>query len=77
MKSLTTVAMALVAVAMATGCNSPKAKAGHGNEADIVRPWIESRVDANKAFASQCTVGTVATAINAIGAPLQMMQRSA
>ncbi len=77
MKSLTTVAMALAAVAVMVGCNSPKANAGHGNETDIVGPWIESRVDASKAFASQCTVGTVATAINAIGAPLQMMQRSA
>lgn len=66
------------AVLVAAGCAStPKQKAEHGNETDVVKTWIDSRADANKAFASQCSVGTVATAINAIGTPLQMMQRSA
>ena len=78
MNKLTKIATALVTAAVITGCvSSPKQKAEHGNETDVVKPWIESRVDANKAFASQCTVGPVATAINAIGTPLQMMQRSA
>lgn len=73
-------ALALATAALvAAGCaSSPKASnAGHGNSEDSVKPWIESRTDANKAFASQCSVGTVATAINAIGAPLQIMQRNA
>lgn len=71
--------MAAVAALIITGCaSSPKqSNAGHGNETDIVKPWIESRVDASKAFASKCTVGTVATAINAIALPLQVMQRNA
>lgn len=73
-------AAAIAAAAMViVGCASkPKqSNAGHGNQTDAVKPWIEQRVDANKAFASQCTVGSVATAINAIGAPLQLMQRQA
>ncbi|MBQ7722096.1 MAG: hypothetical protein IJT64_04230 [Kiritimatiellae bacterium] len=79
MKSITAIAMAFAAAAMVTGCASaPKqSNAGHGNQTDEVKPWIESRSDASKAFASQCSVGTVATAINAIGAPLQIMQRQA
>lgn len=73
-------ALAFATAALVTaGCASaPKqSNAGHGNQDDIVKPWIEKRADASKAFASQCTVGTVATAINAIGTPLQIMQRNA
>ena len=77
-KSIAIAAAAALATVIATGCvSTPKPQAGHGNQTDVIKPWIDSRADANKAFASQCTVGTVATAINAIGAPLQMMQRSA
>lgn len=72
-------ALALASAALiAAGCaSSPKQKAEHGNKTDVTEEWVATRSDANKAFASQCTVGTVATAINAIGAPLQMMQRNA
>lgn len=71
-------ALAIATAVIAAGCAStPKQKAEHGNQNDVVKTWIDSRVDANKAFASQCSVGTVATAINAIGTPLQIMQRSA
>lgn len=80
MNKSTAMAAAIAAAAtVIVGCASkPKqSNAGHGNQTDAVKPWIEQRVDANKAFASQCTVGSVATAINAIGAPLQLMQRNA
>lgn len=76
-KLLPALAIAAAAIVAAGCASAPKQKAEHGNETDFVKQWIESRVDASKAFASQCTVGTVATAINAIGVPLQMMQRSA
>ena len=77
-KSAVMAVASAVAATLIVGCGTTKpAKANRGNETDIVKSWIDSRSDANAAFASQCSVGTVATAINAIGAPLQILQRQA
>lgn len=76
-KIISALAIAGLSLSIVGCASSPKAKAGKGNDKDVVQEWRDSRTDANAAFASQCTVGTVATAINAIGAPLQIMQRQA
>lgn len=74
------VAMAVACAAaaiMVVGCVSNDSGGGAPSGDDAFAKWTATRTDASKAFASKCTVGSVATMINAVGAPLQLMQRQA